>query len=245
MGRLHQEQFLVRAEVADRLLQEVLSRHVVGIEHDDEFAFAMRQPVIEIAGLGVTVVVAGEVADAEFDAQRLQPLATVLSLRGHGRIVAMDLLLGAAVVEQEDVQLALGIDDAFGRRERRRHDVEAFVIGGDEHVDRGCVLVLADRSLRAIDRLGDREQAQEEHHDAVDFSQNEDHPGREIERRMDRWDGAAEPPEHVSEDDEGPEAEEHRPEGSPDVEDLQHHHQDQGTRRQHELRFDAQGQTRN
>ncbi len=72
MRRLHEEKLGIGREMPDRLAQEVAERGVVGVEHDDDRAGGVLQAVVEVAGLGVLVARAGEVARAEVVAQRAQ-----------------------------------------------------------------------------------------------------------------------------------------------------------------------------
>ncbi len=72
MRRLDQEQLLVSPKNPTVSVRKSRRRRMVGIEDCDEFALAVREAVVEVAGLGVLVVLAGQITDAELDAERLQ-----------------------------------------------------------------------------------------------------------------------------------------------------------------------------
>ncbi len=78
LRRLHEGHARV-VEVAQRAREEVAPRRVVAVEEGDQLALAVLQRVVEVAGLGVQVVGAGQVAAAEFAGQRrhLGPAAVV------------------------------------------------------------------------------------------------------------------------------------------------------------------------
>ena len=167
MWGLDEEQPLVDAEEANGLGQEVPRRGVVGVEHRDDIAVAVGEAVVEIAGLGVSILLAGEIADPQFGAESLHVTASIGGPGGRGGVVRPDLLLGPSVVEQEHAQLARRVDHALGGGQGRRDDLDAFVVGRDENVDgRGCVGGEL-RGPGTVDRIRDREQAQEHHRHAV------------------------------------------------------------------------------
>ena len=51
-------------EVADHRVERVRHRHVVGVEHQDQVALGARERGVDVAGLGVGVVGAGQVLGA-------------------------------------------------------------------------------------------------------------------------------------------------------------------------------------
>ena len=113
------------AEEAERLLEEVGRRRVVGVEDRDEIGLRVAQRVVEVAGLGVRILRAREVATTEFVREHLH-------------------LESIAVVEQPDL---VGLLHALRGHDRAAHDVDRLVDRRDEHGDRG---VLGDRQRRAL-----------------------------------------------------------------------------------------------
>ena len=61
MRRLHQRQHRVVEESAHRRLQEDAGCHVVAVKHADKLAVGQRHRVVEVARLGVFVVVTGDI----------------------------------------------------------------------------------------------------------------------------------------------------------------------------------------
>ena len=117
LGRLHQRHARI-VEVADGADQEVRVRDVVGVQHRHEVGLDDRQGVVEVAGLRVRVLLAGEVPHAEVPGQApdLRPVAVV----EHPGLVA---------------EAHRG-----GRRDGRDQDLDALVVGGHEDRDArsGC-----------------------------------------------------------------------------------------------------------
>ena len=100
-------------EVADQGVERVRHRHVVGVEHQDQLALGPRQRRVEVAGLGVGVVGAGQVP-------------------GPGQLRQLLHLRPAAVVEQVG-GVRVGERAAAGQR---RHDhLDRLVVGADVDVD--------------------------------------------------------------------------------------------------------------
>ena len=62
---LHQEEVRVLQEMPDGALQDVLGRHVVGVQDQDQVARGMGQRRVDVAGLGGDVAFAGQVVDAQ------------------------------------------------------------------------------------------------------------------------------------------------------------------------------------
>ena len=136
--RLDEEQLRVVGEVADRLAQEVARRRVVGVEHGDEFAGRVREAVVEVAGLGVLVARARQVAARRDRAQSAcssrAPLAA--AAMASSTLSNCAFLVGAAVVEQPDRQL-VGADSPSPLAAARvvGEKVGILVVGRDEDVD--------------------------------------------------------------------------------------------------------------
>lgn len=102
---LHQCDPLV-VEVADHRVERVGHRHVVGVEHEDQFAAGAGEGGVDVAGLGVGVVGSNQVAGACH-------LGQLLHLRP------------AAVVEQIG-RVRVGESPAAGQR--RRYDLDRLVV---------------------------------------------------------------------------------------------------------------------
>ncbi len=101
-------------EVADHRVERVGHRHVVGVEHQHQLALGARQRGVDVAGLGVRVVGAGQVA-------RAGQLRQLLHLRP------------PAVVEQVG---RVGIGERAAAGQRRHHHLDRLVVGADVDVDR-------------------------------------------------------------------------------------------------------------
>jgi len=100
-------------EVADERVERVGHRHVVGVEHQDQVAARPRQRRVEVAGLGVGVVGAGQVAGAR-------------------QLGQLPHLRPAAVVEQPGgVRVGQGAASGQGRH----YDLGRLVVGADVDVD--------------------------------------------------------------------------------------------------------------
>ena len=183
--------------------------------------------MVQVAGLGVGVAVAGEVLDAEFHAEGLERLAAVAGPRGDAGVVGLDLLIRTAVVEQEDLELAGGVADALGRRQRGRHDIHALVVGRHEDIDGRRIGRRHLGGARTVDRLSHSEQAEEQHGHTIAFRRDQDEAGRAVERRGERRDRAGEPPGDVAQHDEGAQREEDAPPGSTEPHGLDGYHREQ------------------
>ena len=62
---------------ADRAHEEVALRHEIGVEYGDEVGIGLGQCVVDVAGLAVSVVGPGEIADPFAIAESLQPWRVV------------------------------------------------------------------------------------------------------------------------------------------------------------------------
>jgi hypothetical protein len=76
MRCLHQEQLRIFLEEAHGFLEEFANRRMVGVKHHDQIGLRHLEAVIEIAGLGVIVLLAGMIFDSHRLAQRLELLVT-------------------------------------------------------------------------------------------------------------------------------------------------------------------------
>ncbi len=135
---LQQGQARIGLEPAHRHLQEGPGRDVVGVEDADQFAVGQAQGVVQVAGLGVLVVVAGDVEGAGGLGEGLE--------------------LGTPpVVEHVDAEAVARIVHRQRGQDGVLHDLQTLVIGRDEDVDRGPSLRFAreraDRSRQRPDGL--------------------------------------------------------------------------------------------
>jgi hypothetical protein len=95
----------------DGALEDVLGRHVVGIQDQDQVARGMGQRRVDVAGLGGDVAVAGQVVDPKLGAQGLKALVALKRFRGLAGIGVGAFLDRAAVVQQVYGQLVRRIID--------------------------------------------------------------------------------------------------------------------------------------
>ena len=208
---LNQKQARVGREMADRLPQEGAERHMVGIEDDDDLALRMLETVIEVAGLGVLVARPGQIGDAERLAEGLKlaaPLYRLLRFRGVG-IGAF--LVGAAVIEQPDMELVGRVVDELGGGQGRGENPRILVVARNEDVDGGQVLGRAQGRRGAAQRIGVDDEADEEDEDAVEFAQQQDEAEPEAHRIGRGRQRVRDAPEHVAQDHEAPESQEDEP----------------------------------
>ncbi len=241
MRGLAEEQLRVLAEIADRLLQELAHRHMVGVEHDDELAFGLLEAVVHVAGLGVLVLGARHVFRAQLLGERGQLGATLLRFLGLLDVVLVALLVGAAVVEQPDGELVLGIIEVDGGDHRHRQQFGVLVVGGDIDVDRRQGLRRQGLGRLALQRVGDDEEADRQHHRRVDLGHVEQHAGNEVPGIADRRDRVDRAPEEIADDDRASEREENMPPGTRQPESPDRGHARERRDPDHELRADADG----
>ena len=82
---------------------------MVGIEKRHELTTGNLQRFVEVAGLGMAVVVAGDVVDVDLFAELTEVFAT-------------------AVVQHVDAQLVLRPVHGLGGKDGQFHDIEGFVV---------------------------------------------------------------------------------------------------------------------
>ena len=201
MRGLAKKQPRILPEIADGPLQELAHGHVVGVEDDDEFARRERQAVVHVAGLGVLVARAREVDGAQFARQGLQlqaPIARGLRLL---RMLLIALLVGAAVVEHIDLEAVARIIHADRADDGHGEQFGILVVGRDEDVDGGKLVLVESGRRRALQRVGDHEQADRQHDRAVDFRDVEQNPGDEIGEVGDRGQRVDGAPEEIAQHD--------------------------------------------
>ena len=112
VGRLDQRHRVV-LEVADRGVEDVGLRDVVGVEDEDQLPVGVAQGVVDVAGLGVLVGAPGQITRSEPTGQ------------------AGDLVT-VAVVEDPG---GMGIGDPIAAHQGGPEDVQPLVVGADEDID--------------------------------------------------------------------------------------------------------------
>jgi hypothetical protein len=156
MRGLHAGELLVCDEKAHRVLEKIPRRHMVAVEDENQLAVrpglaeprivggggaagaagvdGRAQRGVDVAGLGVDVVLPCKIVHAEGGGRRFQLPGPPARCGRPLRIGILPLLRRAAVVEDKHVQLVLGIVQLDAGREREGHHVHRFVVGGDQHV---------------------------------------------------------------------------------------------------------------
>ncbi len=115
---LHHRQLGVFEKAAHGGLQKTGGGNVIAIEHADQFAVGLTEGVVQIAGLGVLIVGAGDVAHPGALGERLEAFPP-------------------AVVQHVDAYLVGRVIQVLGRQNRIGDHLQAFVIGGNIDVHRG------------------------------------------------------------------------------------------------------------
>ncbi|MDR6229266.1 hypothetical protein QE444_001623 [Pseudomonas sp. SORGH_AS199] len=176
---LQHGQLRVLEEPAQADLQEGTRRHVVGIEDGDVFAVGDLQRRIEIAGLGMLVVLAHQVGDAGGRAEVAEVLAT-------------------AVVEHVHPQLVAWPVDGLGRQDRQLHDAQGFVVGGDENVHGGPGgRISRQRDRGAAQRPDGLQIAEHQHRQGIEFGGHQSVAEHHLQRRLEAQ-GAGQAPVEVA-----------------------------------------------
>ena len=178
--RLDKEELAVPREVADRLLQEVACGSMVGVEDGNEFAGGGRQAVVEIARLGVLVARPRQIVDAKLLAERLQRGVPRFGRLGVDHVLRVPLFFGAAVIEQPDGELFCRVVDRPGRSHGVGEKARLFVVCRNEDVDRRQLGVAVPGRTSRRQRLRDDEEADRQHHHAVELCEVEQEARNEI-----------------------------------------------------------------
>ncbi len=110
----------IGAETAHGALQETGGGNVVAVEHADQLAVGEPHGVVQVAGLGVVVLLPGDVAHPGPGGEGGERLA-------------------ATVVEQIDVHLVRRVLQLLGGQHRIHHHRQFLVVGGDVNVHGGPV----------------------------------------------------------------------------------------------------------
>jgi hypothetical protein len=177
--RLQHRQLQVAQEGAHRHLQERARGHVVAVEDRDELAIRARQRRVEVAGLGMQVVAAGEVAHA-------------------AGLAELPELLAAAVVEQVDPQLVDRPVHRLGRQHRAAHHIQRLVVGRNEDVDGGPqAAVLGQGHRLALERHRRLQVTQQQDGQRVELGQQQA-PAEHAADHVVEVQRAGQPPVHVA-----------------------------------------------
>ena len=239
--RLHQKAFLVARKIAHGLAQEIAEGRVVGIEHDDDFATRHRKRIVHITGFGVLVLFAREIDRAHLRAQSFQFLAPLAGGLGFLEVGIVALLVGAAVVEQPYGQFVIGII----HRPRCGHgggqNVFVLVIGRDEHVYGGQLVVGIALDGGALQRIGADREADDKDQHAIAFGRQQQDAERKahwITAGRQRARGA---PVEIANDDEAAETDKQLTIQEPGAEFPHDGHHDDDRQAQSQLSIDANG----
>ena len=155
MGGLQHGQLGVAQEPAGADLQEGACGHVVAVEHGDEFARSDLERLVDVAGLGIAVVIARQVADADLGAEVAE-------------------LLAAPVVQHVHLEFFARPVQAHGSEGRLLHHLQRFVVGGNEDVDRRPAGHVGGHGQRlALQRPGRLEVAEQQHHHGVQLGDDQ------------------------------------------------------------------------
>lgn len=198
---------------------------MVRVEDGDQLAIRMQHAIVEVAGLGVFVALAREVAHTEIVAQRLQfGIASGRALR-FDEVCRVALLQRAAVVEQPDRQLVGGIVHRLGCRERVGQQPCVFVVGGHEDIDLRELAGRDGTRLARRQRHRHHEQAQRQHHHAVHFGEVEQEAGNEVFGLVKRRQGARRAPIDVTQHHGRTEGKSDQPPAAAGIGELEHGHE--------------------
>ena len=178
MRRLDERERLVPLEPAHRHLQERAGRHVIAVEDRDQRPVGVRECGVEVAGLGMGIVGARDIAAADRAGKGAERRAT-------------------AVVEQVDVEPVARIIHVERSEHGRPDDLEAFVVRRDIDVDGRPVLRLAGQFDRLpVERPGSLQHPQRQDHPRIEFGQIQAQPEHCAERALE-LERRRRPPEHI------------------------------------------------
>ena len=155
MRRLHHRQFGVIEKAAHGGLQKTGGGNMVAIEHTDQFTVGLTERVVQVAGLGVQVVRAGDVAHPGTLGERLETFPP-------------------AVIKHVDAYLVGGIIQVLRRQHRVADHLQAFVVGGDIDVHGGPQAgVVRQRHQLAFQRPERLQIAEQKNHQRVQLGQEQ------------------------------------------------------------------------
>ncbi len=152
---------------------------MVAVEDGDQFAIGLLHRGIEVAGLGMKIVAAGQIAAAGLARERLKLGAT-------------------AVIQDEDAEAIGRIVHVHRREHGVAYDLQAFIIGRDIDVDAGPLIGLAlDLDDFTIERPASLQEAQHQDQPGIDFREIQARPQQKFCQcaEFERLGGA---PEHVA-----------------------------------------------
>ena len=155
-------------EVAERSIEDLGRRYLIGVEHEQELPARRHERVVEVARLGVSGMpvprrAAGDVSDAERRGGALQ-------------------LRPRPVVEQPG---GVRVPDRLGGGRRREHEFDGLVVGRYEHVDRQARC--GRRRVAATPRAPHGEAEEADVDEAVglgDHERQRDPPGLPVQREQ-------------------------------------------------------------
>ena len=172
MRRLHEEHLRILEEPTDGVLQKIRGGSVVGIQDQNQVARTVLQAVVDVAGLGVNILRAGDVIRAQSLAQGGQGLAAVARHVGPLGVIRIAALVGAAVVEQVNLEFFLGIVHLQGGEKRDLQQLGILVEARHHHIHRRQqVLILRQRHRLPLQRVDIHENTENVDNESVHLSQ--------------------------------------------------------------------------
>ena len=218
---LHERDLRIAHEPARRRDEEVVRGDVVAVEDHDVLAVRDGHRMVDVARLGMIVLIALDVARACGLRKGLDKVAT-------------------AVVEHVDVELVGRPVHVERGVNRRLDDVERLVVGRDEDVDVGPDgAVGGQRGGLAVEHPADLEVAEHHHGERIDFGHEKQDPEEEVESVARAHGRRAAPPEVAPRDDERNDEEQHERDSCADA--HEHDHGDEHERKEDYLAMQIEG----
>ena len=164
--QLHHAELGLAVEPAQCDLHERPRRDVVAVEDGDELTAGVLQRGVDVAGLGVLVVGAGDVRDTDRLAEHAE-------------------LFAPPVVQHEDVDLVARPVDGLRGKHRRAHHRQWLVVGRDEDVDGrpDCRVGRHGYGL-AAERPSGLDIAEQQHDEGVDLRHQQTRAEHDLERAV-------------------------------------------------------------
>ena len=145
----------IALEPANGELEEGARRDVIRVEHADQLRVGLLHRLVEVARLGVKIVVARDVAAAD-------------------RLGEIGELLPAPVVQDVHREAILRVIHSHRREHRLADDIQALIVGRDVDVDGRPVVIGAERlDHRALERPAGLEEAEQQDDIGVELGQVE------------------------------------------------------------------------